>query len=105
MAPYRWEFAKGGREFDVAVEPEITTNDMGLMIRLAVAGAGITFGMEDTFRPWLHRGELVCVLEEYCPTFPGFFLYFPSRRNLAPKLRALLDHVGKHRRSAGPGKD
>lgn len=56
MAPYRWEFAEGGRELGVAVSPEITTNDMGLMVRLAEAGAGITFGMEDTFRPAPERG-------------------------------------------------
>ncbi|WP_426954479.1 LysR substrate-binding domain-containing protein [Muricoccus radiodurans] len=97
-APYRWEFGEDGREFDVAVEPEVTTNDMWLMIRMACAGAGLTFGMEDTFRPWMARGELVPVLEDYCPSFPGFFLYFPSRRNLAPKLRALVDHVAVQRR-------
>ncbi|MET4700419.1 DNA-binding transcriptional LysR family regulator [Constrictibacter sp. MBR-5] len=92
-APYRWEFAENGREFDVAVAPEFTTNDMGLMIRLAVSGAGITFGMEESFRPWLARGALVPLLEPFCPSFPGFFLYFSSRRNVAPKLRALADFV------------
>lgn len=91
VAPYRWEFAEGGRNFAVAVQPEITTNEMGLMIRLALAGAGITFGMAESFRPHLERGALVPVLEEFCPRFPGFYLYFPSRRNLAPKLRALVD--------------
>ncbi|WP_454718216.1 LysR family transcriptional regulator [Caulobacter segnis] len=102
VAPYRWEFAEGGREFDVAVDPEVTTNDMWLMIRMACAGAGLTFGMADTFRPWIERGELTPVLEEFSPTFPGFFLYFPSRRNLAPKLRALIDHVREDRRRSGP---
>lgn len=97
VVPYRWEFAENGREFDVAVEPEITTNDMWLMIRTSCAGAGITFGMEETFRPWLDRGELVPILEDYCPQFPGFFLYFPDRRNLPPKLRALVDHVKRYR--------
>ncbi|MDA5635380.1 MULTISPECIES: LysR family transcriptional regulator [Rhizobium/Agrobacterium group] len=92
-APYRWEFAEAGREFSVAVAPEITTNDMALMIRMAVAGAGITFGIEDTFRSWIDRGELVPLLEDYSPYFPGFYLYYPNRRNLAPKLRALIDHV------------
>lgn len=96
-APYRWEFAEGGKEFDVAVRPEITTNDMALMIKLAVAGAGITFGMEESFRPWLAGGELVPILEEYCPYFAGFYLYYPSRRNLAPKLRALVDHMRRGR--------
>ncbi|UEM01859.1 LysR family transcriptional regulator [Skermanella rosea] len=93
VAPYRWEFEEDGREFDVAVNPRITTNDMWLMIRTACAGGGLTFGMEETFRPYLDRGELVPVLEEYCPPFPGFFLYFADRRNLPPKLRALIDHV------------
>ena len=101
--PYRWEFGEDGREFDVAVEPEITTNDMWLLIRTACAGGGLTFGMADTFRPWILRGELVAVLEHYCPTFPGFFLYFPSRTNLAPKMRALVDHVKRQRgRLDGP---
>lgn len=93
IAPYRWEFAESGREFAVAVEPAFTTNDMQLMIKLACAGAGITFGMEETFRPYLERGELVSMLEDYSPSFAGFYLYYPSRRNLAPKLRAFIDHV------------
>ncbi|RUW52186.1 MULTISPECIES: LysR family transcriptional regulator [unclassified Mesorhizobium] len=97
VAPYRWEFAVDGKEFSVAVAPEITTNDMTLMIRLAVAGAGITFGMERSFRPWLDRGELVPILESYCPRFAGFYLYYPGRRNLAPKLRALVDHLQRFR--------
>jgi DNA-binding transcriptional LysR family regulator len=93
VAPYRWEFAESGKEFSVAVEPEITTNDMALMIKLAVAGAGITFGMENSFRPVIERGELMPILEDYCPSFAGFYLYYPSRRNVAPKLRALVEHV------------
>lgn len=92
-APYRWEFTEDGRDFTVAVAPEITTNDMALMIKLALAGGGLTFGMEETFRPYIARGELVPLLEAYCPPFAGFYLYYPSRRNLAPKLRALIDHL------------
>lgn len=93
VAPYRWEFTEGGREFDVAVAPTLTTNDMQVMIRTALAGGGLTFGLEDTFRPYLARGELVELLAEFSDGFPGFFLFFPARRNLAPKLRALVDHV------------
>jgi DNA-binding transcriptional LysR family regulator len=96
-APYRWEFGENGREFDVAVNPQITTNDMWLMIRTACAGGGITFGMEETFRPFVSSGKLVPLLQEYCPPFAGFFLYFPNRRNLAPKLRALVEHVRRWR--------
>ncbi len=96
-APYRWEFGEAGREYDVAVDPEITTNDMWLMIRTAGAAGGITFGMEETFRPYISPGQLVPLLEEFCPPFAGFFLYFPNRRNLAPTLRALVDHVKRWR--------
>jgi len=93
VQPYRWEFEENGREFDVAVNPRVATNDMWVMVRTAVAGGGLTFGMEETFRPYIRRGELVPLLEAYCPPFAGFYLYFPDRRNLAPKLRALVDHV------------
>jgi DNA-binding transcriptional LysR family regulator len=92
-APYRWEFTERGKDFRVRVPTTVTTNDMALMIRLAVAGAGITFGMEESFRGHIERGELVPVLEAYSPYFAGFYLYYPSRRNLAPKLRALIDHL------------
>ncbi|GAB3736248.1 LysR family transcriptional regulator [Silanimonas algicola] len=92
-APYRWEFSEDGTPFDVAVEPQVTTNDLRLMLRVALAGGGITFATEETFRPYVATGELVPVLGGYLPPFPGFFLYFPQRRNVAPKLRALIDHV------------
>jgi DNA-binding transcriptional LysR family regulator len=93
VAPYRWEFVENGVPFDIAVEPQITTNDLRFMIRSALSGAGVTFALEETFRPHIKTGELVSLLGEYLPPFPGFFLYFPQRRNMAPKLRALVDHV------------
>jgi DNA-binding transcriptional LysR family regulator len=65
---------------------------MALMIKLVAAGAGVRFGMEDSFQPAIARGELVPILEEFCPRFPGFFLFYPSRRNMAPKLRVLMKH-------------
>ena len=98
VAPYRWEFTEARRDFDVAVDPRVTANDMAVMVRLACTGAGITCGLEETFRPYLDRGDLVPVLEGFCPPFPGFFLYYPSRRQMAPKLRALIDHVKRHLR-------
>ncbi|MGJ5122160.1 LysR substrate-binding domain-containing protein [Bradyrhizobium oligotrophicum] len=93
VAPYRWEFTEAGRDFNVEVKPSLTTNDMSLMIRTACAGGGITFGMEETFQPYVARGELVPLLESFSAPFAGFYLYFPRRRNLAPKLRALIDHA------------
>ena len=93
VAPYRWEFKENGVPFDVAVEPQITTNDLRLMLRTALAGGGITFAPEETFRPFVEAGELVPLLGDFLPPFSGFFLYFPQRRNMAPKLRALIEHV------------
>jgi DNA-binding transcriptional LysR family regulator len=97
VAPYRWEFTEDGREFAVAVEPDVTTNDMALMVKMAMAGAGLTIGMEETFAPWMHEKKLRPVLEDFCAPLPGFFLFYPSRRHLAPKLRALIDHVRNSR--------
>ncbi|MER0238351.1 LysR family transcriptional regulator [Fulvimarina sp. MAC8] len=92
-APYRWEFEENGVAFDVAVEPQITTNDLRLMLRSTLCGGGITFAMEETFTPYVKNGDLIPLLENFLPQFPGFFLYFPHRRNMAPKLRAMIDHV------------
>lgn len=98
FAPYRWEFTENGHDFDVAVNPRVTTNDMRVMIRLACAGAGLTFGMEETFRPYIDRAELVPLLDEFCPPFPGFYLYYPTRRNVPLKLRVLIDYLRQKRR-------
>jgi DNA-binding transcriptional LysR family regulator len=100
VAPYRWEFTENGHDFDVAVNPSVTTNDMRVMIRLACSGAGLTFGMEETFRPYIALTELVPLLEEFCPPFPGFYLYYPSRRNVPLKLRVLVDYLRQRRRQA-----
>lgn len=102
LEPYHWDFRENGRDFRVQVPTSLTTNDMWLMLRTALAGGGLTFGMRDSFAPYLAEGRLVPLLEDFCPPFPGFFLYFPQRAGAAPKLRALIDHV--HRlRGSGAG--
>jgi DNA-binding transcriptional LysR family regulator len=97
-APYRWEFSDRGKDLEVAIDARVNTNEMRLMLRLACDGVGLTIGMEDTFRPYIARGELVPVLERYCPSFPGFFLYYPSRTQVPAKLRALVDFLKARRR-------
>ncbi len=87
----------------MAITPQITTNDLRLMLRMALAGAGLTSAVRETFEPYLKSGELVSVLEGYLKPYQGFYLYFPNRRNMAPKLRALVDHVQRYRRGRGPG--
>ncbi|AMJ69568.1 LysR family transcriptional regulator [Enterobacter cloacae] len=100
VAPYRWEFVEAGVPFDVAIEPQITTNDLRLMLSLALAGGGITLATEDTFTPYIESGQLVALLDTFLPSFPGFYLYFPQRHNMAPKLRALIEHVRQWRQPA-----
>lgn len=97
IVPWRWEFFEDGHPFDVAVNPQVTTNDLRLMLRLALADGGITFGPWDCFDEHFHSGALMPLLETYLPPFTGFSLYFPQRKHMAPKLRALVDHVRQWR--------
>lgn len=89
VAPYRWEFTEIGREFAVDVDPRVTTNDMRVMIQLACAGAGLTLGMEETFRPhigYIARAELVPLLEEFCTPFPWLLPLLSDPPQLAAQV-------------------
>lgn len=97
-APWRWEFETDGEPFDVMVNPQFTTNDLRLMLRTALADGGITFAPWDCMQDHFADGTLVPLLEDYLPPFAGFYLYFPQRQNMAPKLRALIDHVRRWHR-------
>ncbi|QMW21574.1 LysR substrate-binding domain-containing protein [Sandaracinobacteroides saxicola] len=96
-APWRWEFEQDGKPFDVMVDPQVTTNDLRLMLRVALAGGGITFAPRDCMREYFESGALVPLLTRYLPPFAGFYLCFPQRKHIAPKLRALVDHVRQWR--------
>jgi DNA-binding transcriptional LysR family regulator len=98
-APYRWEFTEDGHDFAVSVDARVVTNRTPLMLRMALAGVGLTLGEEEVLRPYIERGELVAVLEPYCTPFPGFYLYYPQRRHAAPPLRALVDYLRHQSRS------
>ena len=90
--PYRWEFTEKGREFSVAVPMRVLTTDPALLIRLASASVGLAFVYEDQVRAEIATGALVPVLQEFSTPFPGFRLYYPTRRQASPALRALIDH-------------
>ena len=66
---------------------------MPVVIRLARAGTGITFGVMDTFRSYFERGELIPLLEDFCPPFQGFYLYYPRNQRQPLKLKALVDYI------------
>lgn len=91
--PYRWEFTEDGHDFSVGFDARVVTNDIPLMVRLACAGVGLAIFMEEVARPYIERGELVPVLEEFSTPFPGFYLYYPQRRTASPPLRALIDYL------------
>ena len=97
--PYRWEFTENGRDFSVDVRARVLTNDPALNVRLAIAGAGLTLADESRSRDALARGELVAVLEKFSAPFPGFYLYYPQRRQASPALRALVDYLRRSKRS------
>ena len=88
---YRWEFEKGSRSMAVAVQGPLVVNDAELMMRAALDGVGLAFSFEDHVAPDLASGRLVRVLEDWCAPFPGYFLYYPSRRQQPPALSALIE--------------
>lgn len=87
---YRWEFTEDGREFDVEVTGRLVVNGVQTMMRAALDGVGLAYAFESMVVDELRDKRLVRVLEPYCPPFPGYFLYYPSRHNVPKKLAALI---------------
>jgi DNA-binding transcriptional LysR family regulator len=88
---YRWEFEKRGRPLTVSVTGPLIVNDVELTIRAALDGVGLAFALVEHAAELIARGRLVRVLEDWCPPFDGFFLYYPSRRHQPAALQALVD--------------
>jgi len=97
-ALYRWEFAhksgaQKGRWFEIAVDGSLTVNDITLGMRAAIDGIGLTSTLEPFAREALAVGSLESVLESWLPPFDGFYLYYPSRFQVPPKLRVFADFL------------
>lgn len=90
-ALYAWELERGRRNWRVPVRGGIISNDSALRIALVEEGLGLTYAYEPMVALSLRQGRLTRVLEAYAPTVPGFFLYFPSRAQRSPALRAFID--------------
>ncbi len=88
---YAWEFEKGGRELRVRVEGQLVFNDVRLIHRAAIDGFGLAFLFEDQVAPDLAAGRLVRLLEDWCDPFPGYHLYYPSRRQQSPAFALLVE--------------
>lgn len=87
---YRWEFEKGKKSLSVAVSGPLIVDDVELLLHAATDGVGLAFLSEDLAAPHLATGALVRVLEPWCQPYPGFFLYYPSRRQQPAALSALI---------------
>ena len=88
---YRWEFEKRGKAVSVSASGPLIVSDAQFMIRAALDGVGLAYILEDYVAEHIARGEVVRVLDDWCPPFDGYFLYYPSRRHQSPALRALVD--------------
>jgi len=88
---YAWEFEKAGRELKVRVEGQLVFNTAALRLNAVLAGLGLAYLPEDQVTAQLADGRLMRVLADWCPPFPGYHLYYPSRRQATPAFSLLVD--------------
>jgi len=88
---FAWEFEKKGQELKVRVEGQLVFNNIALRLGAALEGLGLAYMPEDVVRPHVQAGALVHVLQDWCPSFPGYHLYYPSRRQSSPAFTVLRD--------------
>jgi DNA-binding transcriptional LysR family regulator len=88
---YRWEFEKHGQELAADVAGSLILDHIELMTESAADGLGVAFVPERSARPYIAAGKIVAFLEDWCPTIPGLFLYYPGHRHVPPGLRAFID--------------
>jgi DNA-binding transcriptional LysR family regulator len=88
---YRWEFEKDGEALSVAVRGPLTIDSVDVLTRATLDGLGLAYLFEAHASPHISSGALVRVLEDWCPPFAGYFLYYPSRRQQPPAVAALVE--------------
>ncbi|CNB23336.1 LysR family transcriptional regulator [Yersinia pseudotuberculosis] len=88
---YHWEFEKEGKPLRVKVEGQLTLNILPERIDAAQSGFGLACVPEDSIQAFLRSGKLIQVLEAWCPSFPGYYLYYPSRKQHPPVFALMID--------------
>lgn len=88
---YAWEFEKGKRKLKARVDGQLVLNGTTQMLNAALAGLGLAYMLEGLAQPYIAKGRLKRVLEDWCPPFPGYHLYYPSRRQSSPAFALLVD--------------
>ncbi|MDF0731810.1 LysR family transcriptional regulator [Pseudomonas entomophila] len=96
-ALYRWEFERGGMRLEVDVQGPLVLGDLTLMIGSALDGVGLAYVFEDMVREHLASGRLLQVLGDWSYYYPGFHLYYPSRRQVPAALKAFIEFARGHR--------
>lgn len=90
---FPWGLEKDGREVKVRGEGQLVFNHLGMRLSSALDGLGIAYMPEDQALPHIAEGRLIRVLEDWCPYFPGYHLYYPSRRHSSPALALLIEKL------------
>jgi DNA-binding transcriptional LysR family regulator len=93
---YAWEFEKGRREVRVRVDGQLIFNTTSQMLNAALAGLGLTYVPEELVQPHINKGRLKRVLEDWCAPYPGYHLYYPSRRQPSAAFTLLVEAL-RHR--------
>ncbi|MBE7212844.1 MAG: LysR family transcriptional regulator [Gluconacetobacter diazotrophicus] len=88
---YAWEFERDGEVLKVPVDGTLVFNEPALMLEAALDGLGIGYLLDHEVAPFVAAGRLVRLLDDWLPCFPGFHLYYPSRRQMRPVLAALVE--------------
>ncbi|MNN31281.1 HTH-type transcriptional regulator DmlR [compost metagenome] len=103
-ALYVWEFHGEGRDLNVRVDGPLIFNNMRLAQQAALEGFGLAFLFEDVVQEQLRTGQLVQVLDEWCPFFAGYHLYYPSRRQQSPAFTLLMEALRKNVADLSPAR-
>lgn len=98
---FKWEFEKGDTKLELDVDGRVTVGELALAVRAARDGVGLAFVFEEYALDDLAQGRLVRVLEDWCPRFPGFMLYYPRQRQMPSALRAFIDLAQAQSNTAG----
>lgn len=101
---YRWELEKDGRAVTIDVKGPLILSHQGLTYQAALQGAGLAYLFHERVVDDLENGRLVAVLQDWTPSFEGFYLYYPSRRQMRPALRAFIDFFREKTRGEGVSK-
>jgi DNA-binding transcriptional LysR family regulator len=94
---FAWLFQRRGKLRRIPVHGPVTVNSSGLAVRAAIDGLGIAYTIEAQVEPFVRSGQLVRVLEDWSPSYEGYFLYYPGRRQVPAALRALIDMIREGR--------